>query len=166
MFNKKQKEGELVEREIHDAFLVGVILKGCNALLEVVLGTLLLFTHVVTNTIIAFINYALVQDPDNFFSTHLSALANLTPQAQFFGALYLLAHGIVKIFLVVGLLRKRAWAYPASITVLSLFMFYELVRTIQTNSIAILLLTIFDGVVVWLIWHEYSRIQKAKRLIG
>ena len=166
MFNKKQKEGEVVEKEIHDAFLVGVILKGGNAILEVVLGTLLLFTHVVTNTILAFINYALVQDPDNFFSTHLSALANLSPQAQFFGALYLLAHGIVKIFLVVGLLRNKSWAYPASISVLSLFMFYELVRTVQTGSIPLLLLSLFDGAVVFLIWHEYNRIQKAKRLIG
>lgn len=165
MFKRKNKEKEIVERDIHEVFLIGVVLKGLNATLEIILGTLLLFTHVVTNTILAFINYALVEDPDNFFSAHLHSLANLSPQAQFFGGLYLLAHGVIKVCLVIGLLRNKSWAYPASITVLSFFMFYELVRSIQTHSIAILLLTIFDAIVVTLIWHEYRRIQQTRRKI-
>lgn len=163
MNKSAETEKNIEEREMHEVFLVGVILKGLNAVLEIILGTLLLFTHVVANTILAFINFALVEDPDNFFAAHLSAIANLSPRAQFFGGLYLLAHGVVKIFLVAGLLRNKPWAYPTSMTVLSLFTFYELVRFIETHSIAILLLTIFDGIVVLLIWNEYRRVQKSRK---
>jgi uncharacterized membrane protein len=150
---------DIMERDLHRAFIVGVILKGLNAILEVVLGMLLLYTNVVTDVILTLLDNALIQDPDNFFATHLYRYADLSPHAQFFGALYLLSHGVVKLFLVAGLLSHKIWAYPASIGVLVLFMFYQAIRFFETYSVAMLLLTIFDAVLVWLIWHEYRRIR-------
>lgn len=148
-----------MERDLHRAFIVGVILKGLNATLEVVLGTLLLYTNVVTHVILTLLDNALIQDPDNFFATHLYRYADISPHAQFFGGLYLLSHGVVKVLLVAGLLRGKIWAYPASIVVLALFMFYQAIRFFETHSIAMLLLTIFDAALVWLIWHEYRHIR-------
>lgn len=51
------------------------------------------------------------------------------------------------------------WAYPALIAVLALFMFYQAVRFIETYSIAMFLLSVFDAALVWLIWHEYHRVR-------
>jgi hypothetical protein len=42
-----------------------------------------------------------------------------------FGAVYLSAHGIVKIVLVIALLLNKLWAYPWMIVVLVLFIGYQ-----------------------------------------
>lgn len=146
---------ERIERDLHDAFLIGIALKGASALLETVLGVLLMYTHVVTNFVLTLTTYALIEDPDNFFATHLRALAAVSPQAQFLGGLYLLLHGAVKCALMLGLWLDKAWAYPASIVVMLLFMFYEVVRFFETYSLAYLALILFDAIVVGLIIHEY-----------
>ena len=163
--NKEKKKEDALERDLHMAFIVGILLKGLNASAEVILGLLLMYTHVVTNTILNLMNNALIEDPDNFFATHFYRYAELSPHAQFFGGLYLLSHGAVKIFLVGGLMLNKIWAYPASIAVLSLFMLYEAVRFIETHSIPMLLLTIFDGALVFLIWHEYRRVRTGLRKV-
>jgi uncharacterized membrane protein len=146
------------QRIIHEAFEVGIVLKGLNAILEVVFGILLLFTNVL-GLVHLLIADALIEDPDNFFAMHLRVLANPSHAAQVYGGLYLLGHGIVKIVLVAGLLRKKAWAYPASIAVLSLFILYEAVQFLHTHSMWLFALTIFDLALVWLVWQEYRRIS-------
>jgi len=150
------------QKLIHQAFEVGIILKGLNAALEIVFGILLLFTNVVglVQTLIA---DELIEDPDDFFATHLRALANSSHQVQIYGGLYLLSHGIIKAVLVGGLLRNKMWAYPASLAVLSLFIVYQVVRIVQTHSLPLLALTLFDLLVIWLVWEEYRRISKKSR---
>ena len=147
------------EKRIFQVFEVAVTLKGLNAILEIILGTLLLSTNLVNDVIHTLIQNELLDDPNDFFASHIQALLSFSPHAQFFGALYLLSHGAVKVFLVVGLLRKKLWAYPASMAVLSLFIIYQIIRFLGTHSIWLLFLSIFDIFVVWLVWHEYRRIQ-------
>lgn len=156
---EEKKQAVILENDLHMAFVIGIILKGINASIEVVLGILLLSTHVVANTIRLLLDNALIEDPDNFFATHLYHYADLSSQAQFFGGLYLLSHGAIKVLLVGGLFANKLWAYPAAMAVLSLFMVYQIVRFIETQSIPMLVLTIFDAVLVWLIWHEYQRVR-------
>ena len=148
-----------LQKRIHEAFEIGVALKGFNALIEVILGTALLFFNV-TDIVQTLIQNELLDDPNDFFATHLQPYAHLTPEAQYFCALYLLTHGAVKIVLVAGLLRNKLWAYPASIAVLSLFIAYQVIRFFHTHSIWLVLLTIFDLIIVWLVWAEYQRISK------
>lgn len=149
---------EQLEKRIHEGFEVSILLKGAGALLETTLGILLLFTNVL-GVVQALISYALVQDPDNFFATHAQDLTSVSLSTQHFGALYLLSHGLVKLVLVAGLLRDKLWAYPASLAILSLFVLNQVVRYAQTYSVWLLLLTMFDLVVIWLVRHEY-RIKK------
>jgi uncharacterized membrane protein len=106
----------------------------------------------------------LVEDPTDFLATHLHSLATqFTPQAQLYSALYLIAHGIIKGFLVFGLLRGYAWAYPASLAVLALFVVYQCIQILATFSIGLILLTVFDLIVMWLIWEEYRRVGSLKK---
>lgn len=144
------------EEEIREVFIAGVTLKAFGAFAELVLGLLLMYSNVVAHTIETLMSWALVQDPDNFFLSHLYAFATLSPRAQFLGGVYLASHGAVKFVLMIALLRNKPWAYPASIAVLILFMVYEVARFIQTHSTPTLLLFIFDAVIVWLIYHEYK----------
>ena len=147
------------EKRIFQVFEVAIILKGLNALLEIVLGFLLLFTHVVNNVIHILLQNELLDDPTDFFASHIQGLLSFSPHAEFAAGLYLLAHGVVKVFLVVGLLRKKMWAYPATMAVLSLFIVYQIIRFLSTHSPWLVFLTIFDIFVVWLVWHEYKRFQ-------
>ena len=146
---------EATEHRLHQAFEVGILLKGANALLELLLGALLLFVDV-RDIVAAFVQNELVEDPDDFLATHLAPLtAKLPPNAELYSALYLLSHGIIKAFLVWGLLRQKAWAFPASLAVLTLFVLYQLIKFAQNHSIALMLLTIFDLIIMWLIYHEW-----------
>lgn len=143
------------EGRLHKAFEIGVLLKGANALIELVLGLLLLFVDV-RDIVKVFVQNELVEDPADFLASRLAPLtANLPPNAELYSALYLLSHGIVKAFLVWGLLRERLWAFPASLAVLGLFILYQLLKIAQNHSVALILLTLFDFVVIWLIWHEW-----------
>lgn len=151
------------QKRIHEAFEVGVILKGLNAAVEMLLGALLLFVDV-RGIIETLLQNELVEDPNDFLARHLEPLANrLPPNAELYSALYLLSHGIVKAVLVWGLLRGKLWAYPASLAVLTLFILYQVIRIFEHYSLALVALTIFDLVVMWLIWQEYRRVT-AKEL--
>ncbi len=148
------------ERGIHEVFEISIVLKGIGALVETVLGILLLYSTNVLDIIRALLENQLIDDPDDFFASHFYSLLNPTPAALHFGGLYLLSHGIVKLFLIAGLLRRKVWAYPASMAVFALFIAYQSVRFLRTHSLWLLFLTAVDVVVIWLIWHEYRRLEK------
>jgi len=156
-----QESAVVAKREhvIYDVFVGAIVIKGLNAILEIVLGTLLLFTDVVEDVVSILVQKELIEDPNSFVATYIQSLLSTTPQVQSFGALYLLSHGIVKVFLMIGLLRNKLWAYPATIAVLALFITYQMVRYLNTHSILLIFLSVFDAFVVWLVWHEYRRLQ-------
>ena len=151
------------ERRIHQIFEVSILLKGLNALIECVNGIAVAFIS--TQTIANIANFLtqeeLIEDPRDFVATHLLSWAqNFSVGTKNFYAFYLLSHGIVKLFLVVGLLRNKLWAYPASLVVLGLFIVYQLYRFSYTHGAGLIALTVFDVFVMFLIWHEYSLIRR------
>lgn len=150
------------EKNIHAIFLLSVALKGLNALLEIFLGVLLFFSGEVVHIITILVQGELVEDPTDFLATHIaSALPYLSANTELFAAVYLLSHGLIKGGLVIGLLKNKLWAYPASLVFLALFIAYQLFRFTYTHSLFLILLTVFDLLVMWLVWHEY-RFLKGK----
>ena len=148
------------EKNIRRVFTISVLLKAANAVLEIIGGTLLLFTGAVTNLIEYLARGELIEDPSDFLANSIQHyLPYLSEHSQLFAAFYLLSHGIIKIFLAVGLLRRKLWAYPSAIIVFILFILYQIYRYTYTHSIFLILLTIFDLFVVWLTWHEYKVIR-------
>ncbi|MBV9159884.1 MAG: DUF2127 domain-containing protein [Candidatus Kaiserbacteria bacterium] len=144
------------EAGIDEAFYVSILLKGANAALEIILSAVLFFTAQHGDLILALVQNELIEDPDDFFARHINAFAPyLDPHVQLYGSLYLFSHGIVKGFLVWNLLRGKRWAYPAALIVFALFALYQIVKLWERYSTALLLLTLFDLVVMWLIYYEY-----------
>ncbi len=148
------------EANIRKLFEVSVVLKGIGAALEVVLGSMLLFTNSVTDFVLDLAQTEFIEDPNDFISTHFHTFLSPTPAEQLYGGLYLLSHGVVKIVLVAGLLTNRLWAYPAAIAVLTLFILYQSVQWLHTHSPALIVLNVFDLLVLWLVYHEYRLMQK------
>ena len=77
-------------------------------------------------------------------------------------AVFLLSHGVVKLFLVVMLLRNKEWAYPVFIVVLAGLITYQIYQLSVSMAYWLLFLTIFDVIVLLLTWHEY-RLRRINR---
>nr|WP_247647150.1 DUF2127 domain-containing protein [Arthrobacter sp. E3] len=147
-------------------FVVGIIFKGLDGVLELIGGALLLFVPPdrLKQLAILVTQPELTEDPDDFIANHiLQGAAGLTDHVVFFAALYLLAHGVVKVVLVVALLLDKLWAYPWMIALLVIFILYQFYQLTQTPSLGLAALTVFDILIVVLTWHEYGR-QRHRRI--
>jgi uncharacterized membrane protein len=137
------------ERNIHRVFVVSVVAKGLHALIEIAGGlALYLFS---SDTIGRWVDHI---DPHEWIARHF----DLSQQSFF--AFYLLSHGFIKAALVIGLLKEKLWAYPASVAVFGLFIAYQLYRYSWTHDIALIALSIFDLFVIALAIHEYRLLRK------
>jgi uncharacterized membrane protein len=50
----------------------------------------------------------------------------------------------------------KLWAYPLSLGFLGAFIIYQGYRYTHTHAVSLILLTVFDLIVAYLIWHEYQ----------
>ena len=138
-------------------FRLGVILKGLDGVLEMAGGIALWLVS--PGSIIRWVGL-LTQDEiarnrHDVIAHHLRLAVGSLVSGKHFLALYLLAHGIVKIFVVVALLNNRLWAYPVAIGVFSGFIVYQLYRFTLGGSAGLVVLSAFDLIVIGLIWMEY-----------
>jgi len=147
------------ENRITELFRISVLLKGANALLEIVGGifAILIPPSVVTALASYLTQGELRENPHDFVASHLLQLAqHFSVGTKLFVGLYLLSHGIVKFALAVSLLKNQLWAYPMSLVVFGLFVFYQVYLFALNHSLLLVGLTIFDLIVMWLIWREYK----------
>jgi uncharacterized membrane protein len=146
-------------------FEIGIVLKGLDGLAETIGGILLLFVSPASINRLArtVTQHELSEDPHDWISTHLLHYAHgLTNATVMFAAIYLLAHGVVKIVLVGALLRNQMWAYPALIVVLIAFIVYQLYLIALKPTAGLIGLTLFDGAITALTWREWRK-QRAMR---
>ena len=146
----------------HILFLVGIFFKGLDGILECIGGTLLLFIRqgtIAKYTVMLF-HHELAEDPDDLIANYLVHLAfHISHNTQLFAAVFLLVHGVIKIALVAGLYLQKLWVYPLAEVILVLFAAYQLYRFSHTLSILLLLLTLVDMFIIFLIWIEYKRLK-------
>ena len=151
------------EKRIHQIFDVSVSLKGLHAIIEIIGGLALYLTS--TETIIGWINRLsqgeLTEDPHDWIATHAMKFGdNFSVAQHHFYAFYLLSHGMIKGVVVIGLLKEKLWAYPASFIVFGAFIAYQLYRYSWTHDFGLILLSIFDLFVIALAVHEYRLLRK------
>ncbi len=150
------------EERIKQFFRISVALKGVHAVLETAGGFLLLFLNPATITafIVQLTQDELSEDPNDLVSNSLLRAAHqFSLSGPLFSALYLLSHGIIKIILVTALFKNKLWAYPWSLSVLGIFIVYQLYRYSHTRSLSLIALSVFDIVVMWSIWREYQIVR-------
>lgn len=146
------------EKNIHLVFDASLWIKGIFALSEIGAGVAAFFVsrQFLLQAVLWVTKDEFAEDPHdliaNFF---LASVQHLSISGQNFAALYLLAHGVIKLWLIVGLLREKAWYYPTAIVIFALFIAYQLYRYPFTHSVWLLLISALDFVVIGLTWHEY-----------
>jgi uncharacterized membrane protein len=149
-------------------FEIVLILKGLDGILEIVGGVLLLTVSKaqLDSVVVALTQHELSEDPHDFIATHLlSAEGQLSRGSQTFAALYLLAHGIVKVVLVAAVLKDKLWAYPWMIAFLLAFIVYQGYLLVVAPTVGVAALTAFDVFMVWLTYREYGKHRQARLAI-
>ena len=150
------------EKDIRRIFQISILMKAIDALFEIIGGIMVVFTSRITGWVAYLIQRELLEDPKDFIANFFrSNLPHLSENQRYFIVFYLLSHGLIKLFLAGGLLRNKLWAYPSAIIVFILFVLYQIYRYSYTQSVYLILLTIFDIIVIALTWHEYKIVRRA-----
>jgi uncharacterized membrane protein len=150
------------EQRLHRFFEITLLLKALFAVGEIVaaVGVYVVPLDTVADFVGAITRTELAMHPRDFVTAHLADWAqNLSLSTKHFVALYLLSHGTVKLWVIIGLMRERLWYYPIALVIFTAFILYQIHRYTLTHSVSLILITVIDLVVVWLTWHEYRYLR-------
>jgi uncharacterized membrane protein len=139
-------------------FLVGVLVKGLDGLVEVIGGVVLLLVSPgqLLGAAQAMAAGELLEDPDDLLvNLVLHGIQGLQVGTEVFLAVYLLAHGLVKLLVVAALLRGTRRVYPWVVAVLVGFLAYQGYQLIVAPTVVMVALTVLDLAVVVLTWREW-----------
>lgn len=147
-------------------FEYSIILKGIDGLLELLAAVFLIFIK--PEQIQGFVGFVthkeILENPHDFLANFLiHSAADIHAATVSYAIIYLLIHAAIKLIAVVGILRKQLWAYPFSLITLGALVIYQVYSMVDSFSIGMLLLTVFDVYILWMIWREYGT---AKRSLG
>ncbi|MDL9980810.1 DUF2127 domain-containing protein [Microbacterium sp. ASV49] len=148
------------ERVLDLVFLVGVLFKGLDGLVELIGGVVLLFVTPakLVGAIGALTAKELSEDPHDLIANLLiHGVAHVGSSGLAFVAAYLLLHGAVKIAIVIALLIGSRRIYPWAMAALGAFLVFQIYELITKPSIGVAVLTVFDAVIIWLTWREWRR---------
>lgn len=146
-------------------FYIGLIFKGLDGGIELFTALALLFIS--PTQIHALVVFAtrgeLLEDPHDIIANFLlKQTSHISHAATTFLIVYLLIHAAVKLISVLGIIFKQLWAYPFALIALSLLTLYQFYDIAMKPSVGIVLLTLLDLIVLWLIAKEYQRIRVGK----
>jgi uncharacterized membrane protein len=146
---------------IHDSFEVSIFIKGFDGLLQIIGAGAILFIRpeILSRWVYWLAEKEFVFDSDWTTRKLVEFASNYTAHAQVFAAIYLASHGIIKIFLVFCLWKRKLWAYPTAIMVFILFGVYQIYRYQFTHSVGLVVLTVLDAIVIVLTYLEYKQLK-------
>jgi len=155
----------LPEKDYYKLFRIGIMVKAADGIIETIGGIFLYFANytMVNAILFSVFREEITESPrDPFWSFLIGEWHKFLLSSHTFWALLFIAHGLVKIFLSVMLLKNRLWAYPTAAVVFTIFVGYEIYSLTNQQSLLLWLITIFDILVVGLILHEYLRHKKIR----
>ena len=143
---------------VHGMFDVAVAVKAFNGVLEIAGGSFLVlkpgWIGPTAETLAALL---LTEHPANWFAQMIERWTyGLTVDTEHFASIYLIAHGVAKLFIAWGLIGEKLWAFPTALVVFGLFILYQMYRVAHTHSFALALLIAIGLAVCYLIWREYG----------
>jgi uncharacterized membrane protein len=153
---------------LHVGFEISLIIKGIDGVMEILGGVLFLFINPARmNSLINFMTlHEISEDPKDYIANMLINLSHgFSSSLQTFIVIYLISHGLIKIILVLLLYMKNIWSYPASIGFLMVFIVYQIHRYLYSHSILMILLTLFDMIMIWLVLLEYKQVKASSKAV-
>ena len=139
--------------------MLSLIIKGVDGVLEI-FGSLLLLlaTKEPLGLLLGLaVRNELTEDPRDLVANLIMYLDHtLSPGTKLFLVVYLLIHGLVKVFLVVNLRKETPWAFLTALIIFGLLLLYQICRLIFAFSPLLLGFTILDLIVMFFIWDEFQ----------
>lgn len=146
------------DRVLDLLFLVGVLCKGIDGLVELIggIGLLVISPAALREAADAVTAQELSEDPHDVVANLIRhSAAHLGGGGMAFLALYLLFHGVVKLAIVIALLVGSRRFYPWAIVALGAFVVFQAYELVVTPSVGVVGLTILDLIIIWLTWREW-----------
>lgn len=141
-------------------FDVGVLMKAFFGFFEAAAALLLITSGklLLNNFIIDLAQQEVAGDPNDLIANFLINSANsIYYDARAFAVAYLAIHGVINIFLAISLLKNKMWAYPWAMGLFGAFIVYQIYRFFLDFSLALFFLSIFDVLLVLIIYLEWNR---------
>ncbi|HEX4104079.1 MAG TPA: DUF2127 domain-containing protein [Candidatus Paceibacterota bacterium] len=154
------------EKTYHRVFWGGIIIKGLISVGELLLGVLFLFFSYATlfSVAVALTGDELTESPrDPLWNLAVHSFNGFTATPQAIWAFIFLSHGIVKTFMIVGLIKDWLWIYPVSAIVFAAFAAYQIYQYTYAPSFFLIAITVFDVILIGLILHEYRYERRNRR---
>lgn len=126
----------------HKLFEASVIIKAINGIWETIAGFAILF---ISSATIA-----------HAFGGEIQNLQHLSTSSKEFAGIYILAHGLINIFLAYFLYKEKLWAFWVSIGFFTASIVYLGYRVINAPSLMLYGLILFDIFFMYLTWHEFQ----------
>lgn len=151
-------------------FLVGVLLKALDGLLELVVGIPAVF---LTADQVAALGdrltaRELAHDPHDLIATMILRESHrLSHDTLLIAGIYLIVHGVVKLAIVAALILGSRRVYPWAIGALSILLVVQLVDLVMKFSVGVLVLTLIDVAIIVLTvreWREGRTLRDVVRL--
>ena len=155
---------QLTEKSTHFLFQLSLLCKAVFAVAEILagIGAYFVTQQLVFRLVDRLTRAELFQHPHDPIANYLYASAqHFSLSTRNFTAAYLLSHGVVKLWLIVGLLREKHWYFPLAIAVFGLFIVYQLYRYNLSHSPWLILITLVDLVVIALTRQEYRYVRRS-----
>lgn len=147
-------------------FLVAIVLKGIDGGLQLLGGLLLAIVPptLITGVANDIVTRDLLGDPNGTLANHLQTAADhfANGSTRWFAIIYLLAHGVLKLGLVLALAKKILPAFPIAVVVLAAFVLYEVWRAVHTHSIMLPFFAALDVVIIVLVIREYLKLRRER----
>jgi uncharacterized membrane protein len=156
----------LHEKNIHLFFAITLCCKAILATLEIVAGvtTFIIPPEQILTFVIWITKHEFEEDPSDLIANALLHSAHaISLGSQRFVALYLLGHGVIKLWLIRGLLKRKIAYFPISILIFSLLVAYQIYRYAHTFSTWLLIFTALDICIIALSWQEFKYLKVDKR---
>lgn len=151
-------------RLLHHIFVIGVIAKGVDGAVELIVGLLfaILSPAAIKGLIFLLIQGELREDPTDIVANLIRHNTATVIHSRASASVFLLLHGAVKLGLAAGLAADKLWSYPAAIVVFAGFTIYQVCELANGYSPFLASITVLDVAVVALVVVEYRQVRRAR----
>jgi uncharacterized membrane protein len=107
----------------------------------------------------------LIEDPSDVLGNLFMNFAHsLSLRLKAFLAIFMIAHGLINIGIVLALMHKKLWVFPIVSSLLALLITYQTYMFVHNHSITLLIITFVDVVLFGLLGVEYHRLRN--KIVG
>ncbi len=151
------------EEEVHLLFEIGLAIKGAFAVMEVLSGIAMYFVtqRFVLNLIGAITQHELAEHRRDVIANYLlHAAQSFSVSTQHFTAIYLLSHGIIKLWLIAVCYESGSGTIRPRSSYLGCLSCTNCTGLASRIRVLLLLITALDLVVIILTWQESNYLRR------